>query len=136
MTFLNLSLVCTQSSASCGVTWANLDGFTGIFDSGKRVFAIAATSSIGSCTCCVVVAVDAQVLGLIPPLFMSKAILRFVSTLKSSFVGNVIGSMAVAMLFSGSAVTKRITVIFLICSKYNDIGARHASADSTIVFVA
>ena len=63
--------------------------------------ACAALSSIGSQTCAVVVHFELHVFGLIPPLFKSNAILRWVATLNSPWIGKLWGNIAVAMLFSG-----------------------------------
>ena len=112
-----------------------MDGFIGMCRFRKTVTAVAATSSISSLTYWVVVAINDQVFGRIPPLLASNACLRFISSLKSSLTQKVIESMAVAMLLFGIAVTSRMAVIFFICSTYRAIGARHPSTERTATLV-
>lgn len=80
--------------------------------------------------------VELHTFGLMLPLFMSKAGLRFVSNRGSLLRGKLCGSIAETTLFSGMAVTLRTAVINVVCSAYIDIGPRHGSANRPDMFVA
>jgi len=136
MFFRWVSLALKCPSASSGVTRNNLIDRMGIEPVGKISIALAAISSIGILTWTVVLNLELHTLGLMPPLFLSKAALRFVAILKSPLLGKLCGSIAVATLFSGMAVTILTAAINLICYVYSAIGATQASDDSTEIFVA
>jgi len=110
-------------------------GFLGTGHFLKIGLALLAMSSIGNTLWTEVKDVESHVLGFIPPAFKKVALL-LQGKWKLSCNGELGGTSAVAMLFSGSAVAHLIVAMSLICSRHKSVGIRHASANSTIVLVA